>query len=117
MIWDWACREASSARISRGSRPGADRKPSPARTSVSSSSVGRTLSAPAPLRPAAMSPAGTALPSRGSRGTAAPRARGAAPVAPALPEQEAHGQAGPADRLDGQDDLQLVPSGGPDQLD
>ena len=70
MIWDWACLEASSARISRCSRPIADRNPSPAMTTVSSSSLGRTVSAPAPLRPAAITPSSTPLPS--SRTAASP---------------------------------------------
>src|SRR5215218_3556368 len=89
MIWDWAWREASSARISRCSRPRADRNPSPAMTTVSSSRLGRTVPAPAPLRP----------------------------VQHALAEQQDHAQADPVDRLDGQDDQQLVPPGGPDEPD
>ena len=58
----------SSARISRcGAARG---KPSPAVTGVSSSSRGRTCSGPAPLRPAAITPSSTPLPS--SRTTASP---------------------------------------------
>jgi len=50
-------------------------------------------------------------------GPGAAAAGGDDPVQHALAEQQDHAQADPVDRLDGQDDQQLVPPGGPDEPD
>ena len=50
-------------------------------------------------------------------GPGAAAAGGDDPVEHALAEQQDHAKTDPVDRLDGQDDQQLVPPGGPDEPD